>query len=120
VIKNETQIKEQKSKPVIDDLLAPAYLYIPADEKLFYNSVYTAIWDLFTFHNGTIGSNMKKESLLLTMEVNRVGNNDISYIKNILEECETGIFTNVSITTDRNELLDNLKEVLVRIDSKLL
>jgi hypothetical protein len=64
-----------------------------------------------------IGSNMKKESLLLTLEVNEVNKNDISFIKNILEECETGVFTNASITTNRNELLDKLKKVLIRINN---
>jgi len=63
---------------------------------------------------------MKKESLLLTLEVNGVNKNDISFIKNILEECETGIFTNVIISKDRNEILDNLKSTLIRIDHQLL
>jgi hypothetical protein len=54
------------------------------------------------------------------IEKGGVGDESFQEVKRLIEICETGMFTNASLETDRTQLIDQTKKILEKIDEALL
>lgn len=113
--------KEDKAKTIISvsEILKRAHTFCEADDKTFYSVLRICIWYFFTEHFGLTGSKMNKTGLAELMQMKAVDAVSQKKILQILDQCETGIYTNVEGDGDKKNLLEETKEVLVKISNQL-
>ena len=104
----------------VNEILAPAYILAHADDKSFYTSLHQAVWKFFTHSFHLSGSEMNKRNLAVKLKENKIDSTLIEEIQHILQQCETGMFTNADIMNDKNSLLQKTKETLEAIGESLL
>jgi hypothetical protein len=110
----QAELEKAQLKPVlpgINELLQPARDYT-GNDKGFYNTLRQCIWNFFRIHSGLSGSKMNIRDLQYIMNQKEVDEKSRLALIDILQECETGIFTDALIQTDRNTLLKNTEESL--------
>jgi LPXTG-motif cell wall-anchored protein len=104
----------------VKEVLVPTSLLIMADDKTFYAALRQSIWNYFEFHFNFSGSGMSKENIVAKLNENKVNEELITEMKNILQQCEAGLFTNANLAADKTILLDKAKDVLEKLDESLL
>jgi hypothetical protein len=120
------KMKKTKSKPVeqpalaaprpgITELLKPVTILLQADETAFYTALRNAIWKFAGQQFGLTGSLMNKRALTQALELRQVAVADQQSILYILDTCETGMFTRAAATTDKQQLLDETRNVMLKI-----
>ncbi|MBK9569471.1 MAG: BatD family protein [Chitinophagaceae bacterium] len=107
-------------KPNVVEMLAPVYLKLPGDDPDFYMALQQSIWRFFNLHFQLTGSEMKKEVLKSTLIKRGIDKGRVKELEDILQLCETGMFTNSSPASDKNVLLQETKQLLEVINSCLL
>ena len=101
------------------DALRPAMSLEESSDKIFYTVLRRCIWDFFTPYLGLAGSAMNKNNLSLALAQRRIGNEHREDILAILQLCETGIFTEADIASDKRSLLKRTTMVLDSIGNEL-
>lgn len=90
-----------------------------ATDRSFYTQLQKSIWDYFadrlTINAATTGT-YTLERLLVNKAISEDHRIDII---NILKECEAGLFTEASLETDKEELLQRTIDLLQKIDDQL-
>lgn len=123
--KSRKSIKTESSDTTTDPLISvasilqPAYTFSAADNKMFYTVLRNCIWDFFGRHFGLTGSKMSKTSLFGILDEKKIDDKSKNAIRNILNQCETGVFTNAEDTIDKKKLLEETKEVMKSINDQL-
>lgn len=113
-----TTITENNNRPTVTEILQPATIFSEADDKTFYNILRNCIWNFFAVHFDLTGSKMSKSSLSIAMQQKGIDEKSKKAILEILDQCETGIFTNVEDLGDKKKLLEETKEVLQKISDQ--
>jgi hypothetical protein len=103
----------------VNELLNPAYLQAKADDKLFYAALQQAIWNFFRRHFNFTGSGMNKQLLEEKLTARGISPALRSELVMVLEECDTGIYTGVLHTRDRETTLSAVKDLLQKLESEL-
>jgi hypothetical protein len=103
----------------VEDILQTANTFLAADDKSFYHILRNCIWSFFTVHFGLTGSKMNKAALVSAMHEKKIGDASKKKILDILDQCETGIFTSVDDVTDKRKLFDSTKEILEKVSGEL-
>lgn len=111
-------ITENNNRLTITEILQPATTFSEADDKTFYNILRNCIWNFFTVQFDLTGSKMNKSALSIAMKQKGVTEESEKKLLEILDQCETGIFTNVEEAGDKKKLLEETKEVLVTISDQ--
>jgi hypothetical protein len=114
----QSSLENTSSTISVVRILQPAYTFSEADDKTFYTVLRNCIWEFFSLHFGLTGSRMNKGVLAKTMDEREVSTNDKKHVLEILDQCETGIFTNAQSNTDRKKMLEEAKEVLKRLNER--
>ena len=114
----EKKLPEQQEPALISirDLLDPAYAAISAENKKFYTVLHGIVWEFIAQKFSLSGSGMKKQTLVDKMREVNSKKSVADNLMQVLEQCETGMFTNASLSDDRNRLLMQAKEVMENID----
>ena len=114
----EKKLPEQQEPALISirDLLDPAYAAISAENKKFYAVLHGIVWEFIAQKFSLSGSGMKKQTLVDKMREVNSKKSVADNLMQVLEQCETGMFTNASLSDDRNRLLMQAKEVMENID----
>ena len=115
----EIPVSPESNKKTVSELLQPAYIFSEADDKMFYNTLRNCIWAFFTEYFGLRGSNMSKASLSMAMQQKAIDETYKKAITEILDQCETGIFTSVESIGEKKKWLEQTKEVLEKIENQL-
>ncbi len=105
---------------LVEQVLDPVFLLIKADDKSFYSSLRQAIWNYFGLHFNLSGSEMSKDNIVAKLKESKVNEELINELKNILQQCETGIFINANLLMDKSQLLDKVRKMLGKINESLL
>lgn len=100
--------------PSVNEILQPATAFT-GEDKLFYATLRQCIWNFFTLHFGLTGSKMNSRDLIAIMKHQQADEKSQLAILGILQECETGIFTDAQIQTDRTALLNKTEESLGKL-----
>ena len=108
-----------KNSLSVNEILAPASLLLQADDQIFYTSLQHSICNYFSFHFDLMGSKMNKENIATKLKESKVDEVLIDDVKNILQQCEAGIFTNARLKADKERLLVKTKDVLELINKSL-
>lgn len=103
----------------VESILQPAYTFSEADNKTYYTVLRTCIWDFFNQHFGLTGSKMSKSNLVEIMNEKGIDDKGKKAVLDILNDCETGLFTNAEDAIDKKKLLEETKEVLKSINDQL-
>jgi BatD DUF11 like domain len=101
------------------DALRPAMSLEGSSDKIFYTVLRRCIWDFFTPYLGLIGSAMNKSNLSMALAQRRIGDQERENILEILQLCETGIFTDADMAGDKRTLLKRTATVLDSIGNEL-
>ena len=101
-------------------ILQAANTFSEADDKTFHSVLRNCIWNFITQHFALTGSKMNKTSLVEMLQRKNIEEKSQKAILKILDQCETGVFTNAENGTDKKRLLEETKDVLVKISSQLL
>ncbi len=117
-IKTAIPVIEKKQTISIDELLKPVQLQVT--DKDFYRVLHQSIWSFFSSYYKLSGTGMNKENLLARMKESRLDQSLIDETAMILQQCETGMFTNAVITEDRQLFFTNTKMLLEEIEKELL
>lgn len=102
--------------PTAKELLQPAYSYV-GEDKGFYATLRHCIWKFFSIHSGLTGSKMNIRDLQSIMIQKQLDNKSQQVLVEILQECETGIFTDAHIPADRKGLLNKTEECLQKMEA---
>jgi hypothetical protein len=96
--------------PSADEILQPATEQLQSSDKEFYGSLYQSIWSHLARQFNLSGTEMSKQMLSLKLdEQGFAGKNELLQI---LQHCETGMFTNAVLDENREELLEKVKVLL--------
>lgn len=118
---NKIQLIEKESITLsIEDILTPATILLPGDDKDFYFSLRQAIWNFLGNRFRLSGSEMSKDKIVARMNENGITNNVTEELQLILQQCETGIFTNITMSDDKAAVLIKTKTLLEKINQSLL
>ncbi|MBC7874249.1 MAG: protein BatD [Ferruginibacter sp.] len=99
----------------VENALAPVYQQLHEKDRIFYAALYHSVWEFFNSRFDLSGSEIKKEALLSRLSSKGINKKISAQLLDILEECEVGMFTNVSPGRDKSELLGQTKQVLEEI-----
>lgn len=113
-----TITENNNRQATVTEILQPATIFSEADDKMFYNILRNCIWNFFTVHFDLTGSKMNKSALSIAMKQKRVTEESQKKVLEILDQCETGIFTNIESVGEKKKLLEETKEVLVKISAR--
>lgn len=113
----QRMLGEKKVIPV-DDIFAAVNLH--SGDKIFYTSLYQAVWSFFGCYYTLSGSEMNKENLLAKMREDKLEKNVSEEVQNILQQCEAGMFTKAALPGDKNSLLHEAKKTIEKINNQLL
>lgn len=102
------------------ELLANAYMLVPAADNSFYRVLQRAIWDFFRQHFDFAGSGMNKDSLAAKLEERKIDPLLKARIMNVLQQCETGIYTGIMQDESREMLLNEIKSALDEVHAYLI
>jgi len=124
-VSRKKEVKPVAPQPAITyqtpaELLANAYMLIPAADNSFYRVLQRATWDFFRQHFDFAGSSINKHSLAAKLDERNVDPQLNARIMNVLQQCETGIYTGVVEDEDRQALLSETKNALDEIHAYLL
>ena len=111
-------LTENNSRLTITEILQPATIFSEADDKTFYNILRNCIWNFFTVQFDLTGSKMNKSALSIVMKQKGVTKESEKKLLEILDQCETGIFTNVESAGEKKKLLEETKKILVKISDQ--
>ncbi len=112
-------VAEKKILIPADEILQPASLLLPADNKSFYTALRNGIWLFLDQHLALKGSGMNKNALRSAMQQKDIAIQYQDELIEVLGQCETGIFTNVESVADKKELLERTKQTLKHIGEKM-
>jgi hypothetical protein len=100
--------------PSADEILQPATEQLQNNDKEFYSSLYQSIWSHLAQQFNLSGTEMNKQMLSIKLdEQGFAGKNDLLQI---LQHCETGMFTNAVLEENREELLKKVKSLLEQMN----
>jgi hypothetical protein len=101
-------------------ILQPATVFAGADDKVFYTILRDCIWKFFSDRFVLAGSQVNKYNLSGAMLNKRIDKDSQTAILQILAHCETGIFTDVEGMGQKQDLLEQARQILEKIDAQLL
>lgn len=104
--------------PSIADLLERLDLIPAGDERQFYTSLREVIWIFFATRFGLSGSELNKQALISILEKKTKDTAPGARLLQVLEYCETGIFTGVSMETNRAILVQQTREVMEKMSQE--
>ena len=103
----------------IREILAPVYPVSDLEDKSFYSTLHQCIWNYFRLNFDLSGSDMNKNSLKRKLKEKQINEGLITNVLDILQQCETGMFTNARLENDKMKLLKNSNEILEGINTSL-
>jgi BatD DUF11 like domain len=107
VIAEETSVVEP---PSVDEILQPATVQLQGSDKDFYSSLYQSLWSHLAERFNLSGTEINKQMLAAKLEQQGfAGKNELLQI---LQHCETGMFTNAVLEENREKLLEKVKVLL--------
>lgn len=109
-------LEEKKAFVAVAVIMQPASVLVQADDKLFYTTLRDCIWNFFVLRFGLTGSKMSSGHLLAALHQKQVDENSRRAIAGILQQCDTGIFADAYVETDKKALLEKAKKTLEEID----
>ncbi len=101
--------------PTVDEMLTPAYSVINSSGKEFYTSLHQCIWNFFGQHFNLSGSEINKQMLKVKMNESGLLPATATRLILLLEDCESGIFTDVA-EDNKKELLEQAERILAEIN----
>ena len=112
---------EPAMKPAISaqQALEPVYHQLQGDDKDFYSSLQQSIWQFFNYHFNLTGSEMKKNILLLKLAGRGIDKRMLTELDNLLQLCETGMFTNANPGRDKEALLEQARLLMEEVNQLL-
>jgi hypothetical protein len=110
----QSELAAEQGLPSVTALLGPAAEF-SGEDKLFYTTLRQCIWNFFTLHFGLTGSKMNNYNVRSLMQQQQADEATQLNVLEILEECETGMFTTAYIQTDRKALLKKTEENLKKL-----
>jgi LPXTG-motif cell wall-anchored protein len=118
--KETIQQTERKNNTLsVEQVLAPAFLLVKSDDKSFYSSLRKAVSNYFGFHFNLSGSEISKEKFFKKLKENKVNEELITELQDMLQQCEAGLFTNADLSVDKNLLLNKARKILEKINESL-
>ena len=107
--------QQEQVLPSVENLLEPAYEMVSDEGNRFHSILHGIIWKFAAEQFLLSGSEMSKQILSARMSEVHINGNIIERLFKIIEQCETGMFTNASLTDDKKSILVQAKEVLESI-----
>ena len=104
--------KLEVTLPTVEELLAPANAVITEDSSQFYSVLHTVLWKFAAEKFDLSGSEMNKQTLAVRMKDKGFDSNLTNRLLYVLEQCEAGIYTTVSLEEEKQTILMEAKEML--------
>ena len=105
-------VSQEPAKPTVEELLLPVQLLTSGEDKQFYTALHSVIWQFTGEQFNLSGSELNKRSLVVKMNTAGISSDTTERLIHVLEQCEAGMFTNVSLEQDKQSILSETKEVL--------
>jgi hypothetical protein len=105
-------VNEDSNRIFLERILSP--INSSTDNRSFFESVHTAVWKFLAKRFDIAGSKMNKGDLLSLLTA-QVGSKDAEKILNIIEECETGMFSDAYIEAQQESLLRRTRTGLEKL-----
>ena len=102
-------VSQEPAKPTVEELLLPVKLLTSGEDKQFYTALHSVIWQFTGEQFNLVGSELNKRSLVVKAGIS---SDTTERLFHVLEQCEAGMFTNVSLEQDKQSILSETKEVL--------
>lgn len=112
-------VAELSGADFIAEVLEPAQKFCEIDNRTFYDALRNCIWRYFTKFLGLAGSNMNKRILNAELLNKKVDEQSRNEILDILDRCETGIFTSAEPQGNQKKLLEDTKNTLLKISQQM-
>jgi hypothetical protein len=108
----------EELKPVsIEQLLQPARFAWVAEDRKFYSILQKVIWDFLAARLDLAGSHVNKKELLLALSKSKMDQQQIRVVIEVLEQCETAIFTGTEPLETKENLLTKAERALQQLNT---
>jgi hypothetical protein len=111
----EIAVVKPATNVTAEQLLQPTQFSLVADDGRFYILLQKAIWDYLGDRLKLSGSSINKDHLYKAMKGKGLEEDQSRDILNILQECETAVFTKAELIHDKQELLVRTRVALEQI-----
>jgi hypothetical protein len=108
-------VPEPEPMPTVDELLAPAYAAARENDPDFYRILHRMIWNFSADRFGLSGSSMSKQALASNMKNAGIDPVKTGQLLQVLDHCETGMFTTALLEHDKTALLSTVNELVSAI-----
>lgn len=109
------QVLAATVSPTPEDVLRNAYILIPAADRDFYTELHRSLWEWLGREFQLSGTLLGKQELAGKMKAVGISEVLINSLLWVLEHCEKGRYTNVSLGEDREELLEGTRSLIGEI-----
>lgn len=104
--------KQEAASPTIEELLAPVNAVITGESSQFYSALHTVLWKFAAEKFDLSGSEMNKQTLIVKMKDKGFDSSLTNRLLYVLEQCEAGIYTTVTLEEEKQTILTEAKEML--------
>jgi hypothetical protein len=109
----ERPLKNEKVPAMtVEEVMAAAYQSLRSGDKDFYQVLQKCSWNYLGMRFGLSGSKMNKLDVQNAMRENQFSEEQISRLLQLLQQCETSVFTGTHLDRDNRELLQAVKAEL--------
>jgi hypothetical protein len=98
--------------PGVDEIMLPAKQTILENDKSYYTALRGCIWRFIDIYFDIRGSGVSRNGLVSLLQQNEVDHISQQELLDVLEKCETGLFTDARIDIDNNDLFAKTKHLL--------
>lgn len=113
--KEKPIVAAEPPAPVLPDpeaLLEPARQHLENDSRSFYKELSGAVWLFLQQRLGLTGSTLSKKELAVRLEGAGIGNQHSAQLLQLLELCETGMYTSADPCDDKSGLYQQTVQLL--------
>ncbi|MES1198129.1 MAG: BatD family protein [Chitinophagaceae bacterium] len=103
----------------VNEILPASLLLSSLKDADFYRSLHLSIWRFFNHYFHLSGSEMNKENLLVKLRDSGINERAVADTLHILQECENGMFTNASLTNNKEKLIEKTRKLFEEINPEL-
>jgi hypothetical protein len=113
--KSEVSQTEEIAAVSVEEFLQPAWFVVTGNDNQFYTVLQKCMWNYLGTRFNLSGSAMNKRALYKAMQEKNLSPDKFQSILDILQHCETAVFTKAEFLHDKQELLNKARKAMEEI-----
>ena len=114
------EVTKKPDHPSLDETFHTVELKLASDEKHFFASLEQALWNFFQQRLSLTGSELNKCIIRRSLALKGISTDEVNEILKVIELTQVGVYGDATLKVDRQQLLEQTKQVLGRIQQFII